>query len=161
MGRTLLKSGYTTTLIVIMTVEIVAQKPPEKLPQFNFYGFESEDVTDTWFRNDRPLIIFYFDPTCSHCEVQAQWVTEELGALAGIDLLWIAWEENEALAEFKVKYFPSVENVYFGQDLDAKFDGIFGFSEIPTVFVYNAQNQLLKKFNNETKPRRLLKELNR
>jgi len=42
------------------------------------------------------------------------------------------------------------EKVYILQDKQFLFDGYFGYSEIPSIYVYNQQWQRVKAFNKET-----------
>lgn len=152
--------GYFFFVILFSeSIKVNGQKTPDSLPEFSFPGLNEELVRSSSFDNGRSLILFYFDPTCSHCEKQAEWVSEAMEQFQTVDLFWLAWEENETIPDFKEKYFPLDENVFFAKDVDYSFDSLFGFSQIPSVFVFDGNNNLLKKFKNETKVEKLLRVL--
>ncbi|MDA0193908.1 MAG: thioredoxin family protein [Bacteroidetes bacterium] len=155
--------GYFLLGIFPLVFNVNAQKKlPDSLPDFNFPGVGVDSVKNSFFGKGRPLIVFYFDPTCSHCEKQAQWISESIEGFEGVDLLWLAWEINDAIPVFKEHYFSQAsDNLYFAIDPNYSFDGIFGFSEIPTVFIFDGKNNLMRKFKGEIKAERLLKILNR
>jgi len=153
-------SGYCIFSIFLLACKVQAQKTPDSLSNFSFSSLNGDSVSNNLFDNGRPLILFYFDPTCSHCEKQAQWISKSIEQFEGVDLLWLAWEVNDAISSFRKNYFSqATDNVYFAVDVDYRFDGIFGFSEIPTVFIFDDRNSLLKTFNGETKVEKLLKIL--
>jgi len=151
--------GYFLYCVSCWPSNLQAQITPDTLPNFNFQGSNGDYVNRNQFDNGRPLILFYFDPTCSHCETQAVWVSEAIEKFQSVDLFWLVWEENETIEDFRNKHFQDANNVFFARDVSSIFDGLFGFSQIPSVFVFDGNNKLLKKFKSETKAQKLLNVL--
>lgn len=143
----------------ILTPQLLVAQGNVQLPTFSFVTPGGEEIASSYFENDRPLIVIYFEPTCIHCELQAEWLANRINDFNHIDLLFVAWEPTNEIPDFRDRFFPQVENVYFAMDGDQEFDQLFGFSQIPTIYVYDDSNQLKKKFKKETKAERLLKAL--
>lgn len=151
-------SYFTISLLFNLSISVLGQNV-STLPAFSFIDHEGRKIESELFRNDKPLIIFYFEPTCAHCKLQAEWVASNIDKFDNVDLLWVAWESTEDIPDFQSRFFPQVENVYYAIDIDAVFDDLFGFSQLATVFIYDSQNRLVKKFKKETKAEKLLRTL--
>lgn len=158
MRRMKLFSCYLACLIFHFTSPTQGQEV-NTLPIFSFSDIEGKEISDNGFRNDRQLIVFYYEPTCSHCQLQAEWVASKIDDFSGVDLLWVAWQPTVDISDFRSQFFPQEKNVYYAIDDKEVFDELFGFSQIPTIFLYDAQNKLIKKFKRETKSEKLLKTL--
>lgn len=156
MRRTIVHTGYLIVLLGYFSNTASAQ---DQLPTFAFPDHEGTKLTDQDFRNDRQLIIFYYEPTCAHCQLEAEWIASKIDEFIDVDMLWVAWEPTNEIADFKLQYFPQSNNVYYAIDDEGTFDELFGFSQIPTIFIYNSLNELVKKFKKETKADKLLKVL--
>ena len=159
MRRLTISNCYIMIFIISLSAPTLFAQDQPALPKFSFKGYEGVEITNELFMNDRPLIVIYFEPSCSHCKQQAEWLSNSMDNFEGVDLLWVAWEPTDLIDEFRDQYFPQAVNVNYAIDSDQEFDNIFGFSQIPTVFVYDDQNKLLKKFKKETKTEKLLKTL--
>ncbi len=159
MRRLILQRGYITLINIFYLSIWALGQDISTLPLFSFTDLEGKILSTEKFRNNRPLIIFYYEPTCSHCEQQAEWVASNIDKFEEVDLLWVAWEPTNAIPEFRSRFFPQAENVYYVIDNDTAFDNLFGFSQIPTVFVYDSEDLLVKKFKKEAKAEKLLKAL--
>ncbi len=149
--------GYI--LLVILLVPGKAQAQKSSLPDFVFASPDGKKISSKLFDNERPLVVIYFEPTCIHCRYQAEWIARKIDQLQELDFLFVAWQPTQDIPAFKERYFPQEENIHFGVDSEEQFDDLFGFSQIPTIYIYNEQNQLVKKFKKETKPERMLKAL--
>ena len=109
---------------------------------------------------NRPIIVFYFDPDCDHCQQQAMWVVEKILDFRGTQMVWISWGELEMIQGFADKYFAGgAKSIRFGKDTNYAFDNWFGYSEVPSIYVYNAQWQRIASFKHETKAENILKVL--
>jgi glutaredoxin len=98
------------------------------------------------------LIAVYFSPDCDHCQQQAKWIQEKSTDLKNCQLLWITdYDEVAGIKEFQAKYLPKVSvPMYFVQDKDYKIDSYFGYSEVPSIYIYTSTGQLATKLKKET-----------
>lgn len=129
------------------------------LPAFSFPDTEGNVVTPDDLPANKPIIVFYFDPFCDHCQQEAQWIKENIDQFKNISLVWVSWAEAKDIREFPGKYLEGIDlsNFFFLRDADFTFDSFFGYSEIPSIYVYNRYRKRTASFKKETEPVTLLK----
>jgi len=140
-------------VILIFLVGTIFQSglAQEKLPEFQFSDLEGNTFSYAQLRTDLPVLVFFFDPYCDHCQKQATWIKEAKDQFTEIQQVWVTTEEATPTKEFHEKYLGTDwDHVYILQDKQFLFDGYFGYSEIPSIYVYNQQWQRVKAFNKET-----------
>ena len=123
----------------------------QSLPQFSFSDLDGKTFTSAQLRSDIPTIVFFFDPYCEHCQQQATWMKEAKNQLTNVQQVWVTTEEPISARDFGKKYLgEGWDNVHILIDKQFLFDGYFGYSEIPSIYLYNNQGQRVKAFNKET-----------
>lgn len=128
------------------------------LPEFSFTDVSGKKVTKASLPVNQPVIVFYFDPDCDHCQAQSALITQYKEYFKGITFLWVSWAELEAIKAFPGKHLPGVTgNHFFTKDTEFKFDTYFGYSETPSIYVYNRNWIRTASFREETKPEILVK----
>lgn len=128
------------------------------MPNFKFYDMSNKPVTPASLPLGAPAIFFYFDPDCDHCQLIATWITQQKALFKGITLVLVSWAEVEDIKAFPGKYlagFPG--NLFITKDSDYQIDKWFGYSETPSLYVYNARWKRTASFKDETKPEILVK----
>lgn len=144
-------------LIVLLSCTLSATA--QRLPDFSFSAIGNKKITPASLPANKPVIVFFFDPYCDHCEKQAEWIKKDLKKLDGITLLWVSTEALEEINSFAKKYFPSSSNTIFCGDGEFMFDQWFGYSEVPSIYVYDKNRNRVKAFDKETPVEELLKPL--
>jgi cytochrome oxidase Cu insertion factor (SCO1/SenC/PrrC family) len=129
-----------------------AQDTPPILRPFKFYDLTGKPFTNANLKPNTALIAVYFSPDCDHCQQQAKWIQEKSTDLKNCQLLWITdYDEPAGIKEFQAKYLPKVAvPMYFVQDKDYKIDSYFGYSEVPSIYIYTSKGQLATKLRKET-----------
>ncbi|MEM9721883.1 MAG: redoxin domain-containing protein [Bacteroidota bacterium] len=123
----------------------------QSLPQFSFSDLDGKAFTYAQLRSDIPTIVFFFDPYCEHCQQQATWMKEAKNELTNVQQIWVTTEEPIAARDFGEKYLGGDwDNVHILIDKQFLFDGYFGYSQIPSIYLYNNQGQQVKAFDKET-----------
>ena len=123
----------------------------QSLPQFSFLDLDGKTFTYAQLRSDIPTIVFFFDPYCEHCQQQATWMKDAKSKLTHVQQVWVTTEEPISARDFGEKYLGADwDNVHILIDKQFLFDGYFGYSEIPSIYLYNNQGQRVKAFNKET-----------
>lgn len=129
-------------------------------PDISLIQADGTSLTKSDLIPNRPITVFYFDPDCDHCAQQAEWVVEKILDFRGTQMVWITWGELDAMKGFANKYFGGgAKSIRFGKDTNYAFDNWFGYSEVPSIYVYNAQWQRIASFKHETKAENILKVL--
>ena len=133
----------------------------QQLPEFSFLSLEGEKFSSENLKNNLPVITLYFDPYCDHCEQQAKWIRAAENHFQNVQLLWVSMEQPEAVTEFKNKYFKgsTLKHLHFVLDTEYQFDKYFGYSEIPSVYIYNQKWLRVAEFHQETEAEKLLDSL--
>ena len=153
---------YLTALSICLLVLSASLQAQKNLPAFSFNDLDGRAFTKADLREDLPTIVFFFDPYCDHCQQQAKWIKEAGDQFKDIQMVWVTTEsETKASQEFSLEYFGGGkwEHVYFLIDSNFLFDGFFGYSEVPSIYIYNASGQRLKSFSKETPAEILLRFL--
>lgn len=126
-----------------------ASQPPLRMPSFRFYDAETGSTfTEKNLKPDVATVVLFFDPTCDHCQLQAQWIG---GArFTQTQFLWITTDTRERTLDFRRAYLPkTAAPMYWVLDKDYRVDDYFGYSTVPSVYLYDASGKLLQTFRNE------------
>ncbi|WP_428655087.1 TlpA family protein disulfide reductase [Runella sp.] len=155
--------GMATLLFVKTYQGMAAKKQTEQqlqhLPSVALVGLDSTSFA--LHPNTKPIVIFYFDPHCEHCQNEANALKKQANAFENVTLLWLSTERLWVLREFEQKYglqktIPSLKIAHISpQDADKQ----FGFRTVPTILMYDTEGNLTKKYVGETKIEAILKHL--
>lgn len=129
------------------------------LPAFSFELPNGKQLTPEDLPKDQPVVVFYFDPDCDHCNEQARLISEKPHLFEGVTLIWVSWAENHDLnIAFGKKYFMELgTRLYMVRDTKYAIDTYFGYSEVPSIYVYNRKGLRTATFRTETFPEILVK----
>ena len=119
----------------------------EKLPIFQLTGTDEKPTFIKWAEGKYHLIIF-FDSLCDHCQDEAKEIRDNISFFKNVEISFISTEKMRNIRAFSNEYeFKKFENVNFYQvepDVLMKEFGPMGY---PTIFIYNTDKQLVKKFS--------------
>jgi peroxiredoxin len=100
---------------------------------------------------ENKMIVVLFQPECDDCQREVTQIREHLDAFQGYKLFFISSHELSVIQKFAVDYkLSNVPNVAFGQTSVEAVIGNFGQIPAPSVYIYNEQSKMVKKFNGET-----------
>ncbi len=152
------KPGITLLIFSFILIHSFGQKA---LPEFQFKDLEGNSFNRSNLKADMATLAVFFDPFCDHCEQQAKWIVEAKDTLKDVQMIWVTTEELDPTKNFYVKHFKNenMPNVHVLRDTEYMFDAYFGYSEVPSIYVFNKTGQRVKAFNKEVPPSILLKFL--
>jgi hypothetical protein len=128
------------------------------MPAFKFYDVNNKPVTPASLPFGKPSIFFYFDPDCDHCQLISKWIVEQKALFKGITLVLVSWAEMDAIKAYPAQYLPGLTNpVFVTKDKDYMIDKWFGYSETPSIYVYNNKGKRTASFKDEVRPEILVK----
>lgn len=156
-----IKNILLFTLIAMFSLSLQAQDNAP-LPDFELTNTKGQKVSPNTLDKDKPIVVFYFDPDCDHCLQQASWVKEAINKFKGVTMIWISWGEPDAISAFESKYFGGLNEhnrIYFCKDEDYKMDDWFGYSEVPSIYIYNKSRVRIATFKKETLAEHILAKL--
>lgn len=150
-----------TLLAIILTAWATTAHAQKELPDFVFTDLEGNAFTRSHLQGDLPTIAIFFDPYCDHCDQQAEWITEAASRFEEVQMIWVTTEEQAPSVDFRKRHFDntSLKHVYILRDTEFMFDGYFGYSEVPSIYLFNKAGKRVKSFTKETPADVLLKFL--
>jgi len=130
------------------------------LPPFRFErigeGFFTEDDLDA----NTPLILFYFNSSCTFCRSEANEIRNKLGRFSGFQLVFVSTEDKILIKKFSEEFgLNGKGNDIFLRDSDLEFSRIFGVITVPATYIYNTERQLIKEFKGAVKIASLLEAI--
>jgi peroxiredoxin len=128
------------------------------IPDFKFYDALGKPVTKASLAVGKPVIFFYFDPDCDHCQLISKSIVEQKSLFRGITFVLVSWAEVDAIKAFAPKYLAGYTYpMWITKDKDYMIDKWFGYSETPSLYVYNAKWKRTASFKDEVRPEILVK----
>ena len=128
------------------------------IPDFRFYDMDNKPVTRLSLVPNVPTIFFYFDPDCDHCQLISTMITTHKELFKGMTLVLVSWAEVDAIKAFPAKYFVGYPGTLIvTKDTEYKIDKWFGYSETPSIYVYNKTYKRTASFKDEVEAEILVK----
>jgi peroxiredoxin len=109
----------------------------QTLPAFSFTNAKKEKITAASLPQNKPSIIFYFDPFSDKCEEQATKIKGSAAKFADIVIVVVSSASAEDNEAFRKKNLVGLKNLFVCTDTEFRFDTWFGYSETPSIYVYN------------------------
>jgi len=123
------------------------------LPQFNFVTLQNEDFTKKDLEDTLgKIIVQVFSPDCSHCQKMADSLVKYRADFSDVEMIMVTpFADSAAVARFVAEHhLDKLSGAYFLLDPKAEFFKTFGYTGVPTFFLYN-KNKLVKMIKGETK----------
>jgi len=138
-----------------------AEKRIQTLPETTFISMTGDSVCLYDFNPEKPMVIIYFHPECDHCHYEAREIGQNADVFNHCQLVMITFDDSlKRLKNFCNKYHLwEVNNFEILLDSDNHFQKIFGKPMIPSVYIYNVNRRLKKKYQGETKPEAIINEI--
>lgn len=136
------------------------QERVQVLPTFQFMTLDSVTFSNAALSTKQSSVIIYFNPDCEHCQYEAHVIRDSLHRFAATTVLLVSDEPMERLEEFAAQYdLANQPNIHILYDHDRRFKDLFGTSMVPSIFIYNQKQELVKHYKGETKIEAILKYL--
>ena len=130
------------------------------LPTFSFQDAKGKITDNNTLQKNTPSVFIAFHPECEHCQYEAKSIHEGHTDLENVNIVMFTVANDSMTKAFSKQYgLDSLKNVHVIADTTREMDKIFDVNTIPTVFIYNAKNQLVKRYNGETKIEAILKHI--
>jgi thioredoxin-related protein len=133
----------------------IVQKPiveaAEEIPYFTFTTLDNKRFVKDNLDTTRTKLFYYFNSECEHCEKQGSWLSKDIELFDDLEIVFISFEEMDAIESYKSKYNFTKDNITFLQDTRLTFSDKFGVGEFPSIILYTKEGKLIKKFEGETK----------
>ncbi len=125
-----------------------------KLPKTLAFNLDSS-VTELkkQFSADKPNIVMFFSPDCSHCQEEIQTISKNMDTLSDINFILVTNRQPFLIKEFIKKYnLAGFKNMKFITDDKNGLIRYFGISSNPSMFFFNKDKKCIAGYNSSTVP---------
>lgn len=137
----------------------VIEKSIQTLPHFQITQLDSTHVPFV-HTEGKPVVIMYFNSECEHCQYETQALKKHIAQFAHAQILMLSNEPLAKLKTFAQSYgLTGIANLQIAQIPANKSFDTFGFTSVPSLFIYNKNQQLIKQFKGETKIEAVIKAI--
>lgn len=153
-------------LILLFTVLffqniILAKDNSIKFPVFTLLKMDSiSTLSNTDISLQKNTIFINFSPTCDHCERTIKSILENINKFTETQIILSSFEDFGLIRKF---YFDnglsSFTNVFVGQEIDYNLTKQIKYSSFPCIIIFDKNQQFIKKIDEETNAKYLLKVL--
>ncbi|MEO8884884.1 MAG: hypothetical protein ABI367_02405 [Mucilaginibacter sp.] len=146
------------SLVIVATIANAQQNTETNLPLIKYHitTADSSIVTPAALRKGKPVMVIYFEPSCTHCEHLMAELKPKMDALKNIQVVMITFTQTEypflrLIKDFNKKYnLGKYPNFTVGTEYTSKKDypvqRYYAIYTTPFVVVYNKSGKVVKSF---------------
>ena len=135
-------------------------KKNNNIPAFKILQGDSTWYTNAELPKNKPTVIIYFSPDCSHCQLTAKEFADRMDKLKDITLIWTSYHTPKEIKDFAKAYqLDHYPNVKFGRDPAYALPVFFRVKFTPFMAIYNSKGKLVKTYDQGTDPDTILSVL--
>ena len=150
-----LPQPYKLTQKVV--IDTPAYQKDSHFPVFSLLLTDSTHYTNLNIPKNKPTIIVYFSPECSHCQGDAKRIAEKLDSLKDVNFIWSSSHEVDKIKEFAIKYkLAGLSNMVFGKDLKYAIPSYYKIQFTPYFVIYSKDGLFFKEFRDGVAPSDLI-----
>ena len=118
------------------------------LPAFKIYTApDSVAFSNKNLHQHKPLVLVFFSPDCDHCQKETMELLAYKNELKSVQILMASPASYGEVKRFYEEYhLASMPNVKMGQDVNFVLGSKFKLTTFPSIFIYDANGKLTKKF---------------
>ncbi|MFM9142486.1 MAG: TlpA family protein disulfide reductase [Bacteroidota bacterium] len=125
----------------------------KKIPVFEFPLIGQSGVITRHQFKGRALVVSYFNPDCSHCQMLADGVGKRSyrlvykvgGKSTRVAWLWVTRFDEDQAWDFMKQYgLAGRPDVWLAADREGTFYGAFGDMHVPSIYVFDAGGRYLQ-----------------
>lgn len=129
------------------SVEVAPYQKTNAIPSFSM-----QLANKTWFSNrniekDKPTLIFYFNPSCGHCQSETEEILSKMKDLNNLQIVMVTSHPLDAMANFsnyfKLNRFPSIK---IGSDTARYVSWFYNVKFTPFSALYDKSGSLVKVY---------------
>lgn len=131
------------------------------LQQFSFIDItNNKPFSNKELKQDTISVFIIFNTDCEHCQYEATEISKNNEQFKNAQILFISYEEIKTIKTFAEKYkLNNISNIHvLKTSTDALFK-TFGSLSIPSIYIYDKNDKLLKNYKGEAKPEAIIKYL--
>lgn len=136
-------------------------KKREILPVFNFITLQGEWYNLHNRKSDHLSVIIYFNSDCHHCIYEIESIINHIDSFKNTSIILVSDQPFEKLRQFSSQYklgdYSRIKLLYTNCH---DFISAFGTATVPTTYIYDENNRLLRLFKGEAGVEAILNVIN-
>jgi thioredoxin-related protein len=132
----------------------------QTLPEFDFYSFDSDELIPAKFKEGMNTMILFFEPDCDYCLFELKALKKDIGKFKNTQIALISSASIDSLRQYKKQYdFSFIPNVNMYYADESQLINNFRNFIVPSIYIYNTNNELIEEFIGYTKMSELINSL--
>lgn len=136
-------------------------KSREILPVFNFTTLQGKWYNSHNKKSDHISVIIFFNSDCHYCTYEIESIIQHIDSLKNTDILLVSDQPFQKLRQLYKQYelgnYTQIKLLYTDYH---NFISAFGTATVPTTFIYDENNRLLRLFKGEAGIEAILNVIN-
>ena len=157
-----MKFIVTVIVSMVISLNIFAQKPAEKIPSFTFFRQDKTAFINKDLASNKLLYFVFFDTDCDHCQHAVADINKHSNDFENASVYLLTLDNNEKIATFMNKYGNQLigkSNVTILQDTLQEFIVKFKPEKYPAMFLYSPQRELIMYSDDEKQVAKFVKRI--
>jgi len=131
------------------------------IPKFSYLDINEKAFTNEDLKTITPTIFIYFNTECEYCNEEAKMIKDNIERLKKFQLIFISFEKAENITSFAQKYqLTNYDNIHFLCDDKVTFASTFDVNALPSIVLYDKEQNLIEKIKGQIKATTLIKKMN-
>jgi peroxiredoxin len=154
----------TVVLLLLVSGNLLAQGPAEKIPDFSFSRLNKNSFTNKDLELGKMIFFVFFDADCDHCQHAIQYISQHYQEFKKTAIYLITLDSQEAITRFMAKNARNLKdkkNVTLLQDPQYEFMRKFRPRKYPSMFLYSGKKDLIMYDDNEQNLFKFSQEINK
>ena len=130
----------------------------QSIPQTEFVSLTGGKISLRNFNTQKKMVIVYFHPECDYCKYEAQEIAQNSAAFNHCQIVMVTADDSlQRIEQFCNEYnLWGIDNFEVLLDKENRFKKIFGKAVVPSLYIYDENQKLTKRFLGETKPEAII-----
>ena len=156
------KITILTWLLFSLILDIKAEDKNLLFPTFKLLKMDSSSyLTNQDIASNKNTIFINFSPTCDHCERTIKSILDNITKFSETQFILTSFESFSSIRKFYFDYsLHTFSSVYIVQETDYSLTKQIQYSSFPCLILFDKQQKFIKKIEEESNAKTLLKVLN-
>jgi len=156
------KITILTWLLFSLILDIKAEDKNLLFPTFKLLKMDSSTyLTNQDIADNKNTIFINFSPTCDHCERTIKSILDNITKFSETQFILTSFESFSSIRKFYFDYsLHTYSSVYIVQESDYSLTKQIQYSSFPCLIIFDKQQKFIKKIDEESNAKTLLKVLN-
>jgi thioredoxin-related protein len=151
-----------TWMLFSLVLDLKAEDKNLLFPTFKLLKMDSSTyLTNQDIADNKNTIFINFSPTCDHCERTIKSILDNITKFSETQFILTSFESFSSIRKFYFDYsLHTYSSVYIVQESDYSLTKQIQYSSFPCLIIFDKQQKFIKKIDEESNAKTLLKVLN-